>query len=201
MILLLALVAAAVVLVLIWIGLLLLGLLRHVDELDRRLTLVTAAMPGKVNRLGLPVGSVVPAFQARTIRGDEWQSSALEGQEHLILMAHPGCAPCENLVPVLATQAEERRVPRLLIASEGAPDEHPEDWRNGSLSSERVTLVLQERNSIARLMESFVTPHVFFVGSDGRILAQGVASTVEEVKAIVKTGRREGARALNGASV
>lgn len=191
---------AALTLILMWAGLILLGLVRQVDELDRRLTLVTAAMPGKINRLGLPVRAVVPSFEARTLDGVPWQSSSLAGQEHLILFAHPRCAPCEDLVPKLVREVGHGRLPRLVIVSEGAPDEHPQSWRDTSGSDGRVTILLQDRHSVAKLMESFVTPHFFFVGPDNRIVAQGIATSVEEVKVISRRGRHQRTKDLEPAS-
>jgi hypothetical protein len=60
-----AFVTVPLALALIWVGLVLVGLVRQTDELDRRLTVVVAAMPGKINRLGLPVGALVPAFKGQ----------------------------------------------------------------------------------------------------------------------------------------
>jgi hypothetical protein len=195
-----AFVTVPLALALIWVGLVLVGLVRQTDELDRRLTVVVAAMPGKINRLGLPVGALVPAFKGRTLDGHAWDSSSLADQEHLILFAHPGCAPCEELVPELISAVEAGHLPRTVIVSEGAASEHPEDWREVSDPAGRVTVLLQDGHSVAKRLESFVTPHFFLVGSDHRIVAQAVATTLEEVKVISRRGRSRSLKGLQPAS-
>jgi peroxiredoxin len=182
-----------------WLSLVVLGLIRLVDDFDRRLTVVSMAMPGRIGRTGLKVGSVAPSFEAPSLVGGRVSSADWLGKEHLVLFAHPGCPPCETLVGTFGETINRWKFPPMIIVSEGEPGSHSEAWRQVCSSSGDVVVALQNRSSIARQFETFITPHLFVLAPDGTVRAQGVASTPEEMKAMLKTprgGRGGSARAV-----
>jgi hypothetical protein len=183
-------VAGILLLALIWLGLALRGVVNHLEDLERRLEVVISAMPGKVKRTGLRVGSPVPEFDAETLRGERISSATLSGVEHLILFAHPGCAPCEQVVPLVLEEADRGRLPPTVVVSAGSAEDHPPAWTEPAERSDRARLVVQERSAIARRFETFITPHLFVVGADERVLAQGIAGRLEEVRALIKKSQR-----------
>jgi hypothetical protein len=81
-------------------------------------------------------------------------------------------------------------LPATVIVSEGSPADHPEVWKRAAEGGS-IVVALQERSAIAKRFETFITPHLFVVGPDGRVLAQGIASNVEEVKAVTRRAKRE----------
>jgi AhpC/TSA family len=176
-----------------FLGLLVLALIRQVDDLDQRLSLVSMAIPGKVGRTGLRVGSPEPSFQGQTLGGGSFASSEWSDREHLVLFAHPGCPPCETLFPELVRELRAGAVPPTVVISEGLPEDHPDEWKEAVGESDLVVL-LQRNSSISRRYETFVTPHLFVVDPEGRVTAQGIASTVEEAKAIIRKAHRRGTK-------
>ncbi len=171
-----------------WLGLVLVGTVRQVEDLELRLAVLGMAMPGRVGRTGLPVGATAPGFEAPTLDGATFSSGTWRGREHLVLFAHPGCAPCETVVPEVLRSAGRGILPPSIVVSEGPA--HPSTWDGVSGAEGRAVVVLQERSAIARRFETFITPHLFVVGPSGRVLAQGVAGTLEEARALVRRARR-----------
>ena len=184
---------AAVAVALIFLLLVVLALVRQVDELDRRLTLVTMAIPGKVGRTGLRPGSSEPSFEGPTLPGGSFVSSDWSGREHLVLFAHPGCPPCETLFPELVPELRTGTLPPTVVISQGLATDHPAAWQE-AVGGDDLVVVLQEGTSIARRFETFVTPHLFVIDTQGRVAAQGIASTLGEANVIVKKARRRSTR-------
>jgi len=181
-----------------FLGLLVLALIRQVDDLDGRMTLVSMAIPGRVGRTGLRVGSPEPFFQGHTLGGGSFASSEWSGREHLVLFAHPGCPPCETLFPEVVRELRTGALPPTVVISEGPPEDHPDEWKEAAEGNDPVVL-LQRNSSIARRYETFVTPHIFVIDPVGRVAAQGIASTAEEARAILrKAHRRSTKRELVG---
>ncbi len=181
-----------------FLGLLVLALIRQVDDLDGRMTLVSMAIPGRVGRTGLRVGSPEPSFHGQTLGGGSFASSEWSGREHLVLFAHPGCPPCETLFPELVRELRTGALPPTVVISEGSPEGHPDEWKEAAEGKAAIVL-LQSKSSISRRFETFITPHLFVIDSEGHITAQGIASTAEEANAIMrKAHRRSTKRELVG---
>lgn len=168
------------------LGLVLVGVVRELDRLRRRLDLVEKAFPGKINRRGLPVGAKAPEFTSADLAGRTVSTTSYVGDQYLVLFAHPGCAPCDDLVPPLAAHVVKNQRPRTIVVSQGATADHRGAWRPGNDSSDVFRVVLQQHSAIAKQFETFITPHLFVVNPDGRIGAQGVANSVEEVRVLLK---------------
>jgi hypothetical protein len=183
-------VAGILLLALIWLGLALHGVVNHLEDLERRLDVVVSGMPGTVKRTGLRVGSPVPEFDAETLQGQRISSATLSGVKRLILFAHPGCAPCEQVVPLVLEEADQGRLPPTVVVSAGSAEDHPAAWTEPAERSGRARLIVQERNAIAKRFETFITPHLFVIGADDRVLAQGIAGQLQEVRALIKKSQR-----------
>ncbi len=171
------------------LGLLVLALVRQVDDLDGRLTLVSMAIPGRIGRTGARVGSPEPSFQGHTLGGGSFASSEWSGREHVVLFAHPGCPPCETLFPELVRELRTGPIPPTVVISEGRPEDHPLEWKEAAERNAPIVL-LQSKSSISRRFETFITPHLFVIDPEGRVAAQGIASTAEEAGAIIKKAHR-----------
>lgn len=170
-------VGTASLLTLGWLALVVIGVVREVDRLRRRLDLLEKALPGRVNRTGLPVGTVVPDFEGQALDGETVSSEDYRGEQHLVLFAHPGCTPCEQLVPILISRFVQGDVPPAIVVTQGDVTVHPNSWRqNGSSGGLRV--LMQDRHSIAKKFGTFITPHLFVINPDGRVGAQGIVNSV-----------------------
>ena len=131
---------------------------------------------------GLPVGTAVPRIEATALDGSPYGGDRWSGALRLVAFAHPGCPPCEDLVPGLIGGCEEGTLPPAIVVSRGDPSEQPAGWRRAGA---RADVVTEHADDVARRFDSFITPHVFVVTPQDRIGARGVATTVEDVRALV----------------
>ena len=184
----------------ICLGFVVIGLIRQVDDLDRRVAQLGMAMPGKAGRLGLKVGSLAPEIRGRTLGRAPFVQRDWTGIEHLVVFAHPGCPPCEDLVPGLVDGVSRGAIPPTIIVSEGSIEDHPVEWRRAADSDPRLTVIVQDRSSMARRFQTFVTPHLFVLAGDGRVAAQGIASTLDEVNALFRKAHRRAGRTVMSSS-
>ena len=131
---------------------------------------------------GLPVGTPAPPIEATALDGSRYTGEHRRGAVRLVAFAHPGCPPCEELVPELIGGCEDGTLPPAIVVSRGPADEQPARWRP---ATGRTDLVTEQGDDVARRFDSFVTPHVFVVTAQDRIGARGVATTVEDVRQLV----------------
>lgn len=130
----------------------------------------------------IPVGSPAPAFAATAADGAPYASADLEGTLRLVAFARPGCPPCEELVPALLRDAERGALPPAVVISRGAPADQPEAWR---AASRRARLVMEDQDRVSRAFRSAVAPLVFVVTPSDRVGARGIATNVDDVRALV----------------
>ena len=131
---------------------------------------------------GLPVGSPVPDIEATALDGSPYGGDRWRGALRLVAFAHPGCPPCEDLIPQMIRGCEEGSLPPAIVISRGLASEHPAAWRS---PGGRADLVMERSDDVARRFDSFVTPQVFVVTPEDRIGARGIATTVAEVRELV----------------
>lgn len=131
---------------------------------------------------GLPVGAPAPPIEAVALDGSRYTGERWRGALRLVAFAHPGCPPCENLVPELIDGCEDGTLPPAIVVSRGPAEEQPARWRT---ETGRTDLVTEHGDDVARRFDSFVTPHVFVLTARDRIGARGVATTVEDVRQLV----------------
>ena len=149
--------------------------LRH--EVDR-------GREGSIDPLGggLPVGTPAPPFEATALDGSPYTGDRRSGELRLVAFAHPGCPPCEDLVPELIGGCANGTLPPAIVVSRGPAAEQPAGWRR---ATDTIDLVTERGDDVARMFDSFVTPHVFVVTAGDRIGARGVATTIEDVRQLV----------------
>jgi len=131
---------------------------------------------------GLPVGTPAPRIEATALDGSPFAGDRRSGELRLVAFAHPGCPPCEELVPELIGGCADGTLPPAIVVSRGPAAEQPAGWRR---ATDTIDLVTERGDDVARRFESFVTPHVFVVTAEDRIGARGVATTVEDVRELV----------------
>jgi thiol-disulfide isomerase/thioredoxin len=130
----------------------------------------------------LPVGSPAPPFAATAADGGAWSSSDQDGTLRLVAFARPGCPPCEELVPALLRDAERGALPPAVVVSRGAPADQPDAWRAGGW---RARLVMEDEDRVSRAYRSAVAPLVFVLTPEDRVGARGIATTVDDVRALI----------------
>lgn len=135
---------------------------------------------------GLPVGAPAPRIEATALDGSAYTSDRRNGELRLVAFAHPGCPPCEDLVPALIGGCGDGTLPPAIVVSRGPAAEQPERWRRAVSG---IDVVTEQGDDVARRFDSFVTPHVFVVTPQDRIGARGVATTLEDVRELVARAR------------
>ena len=175
---LLALLAAAV------LACVLAATLRALDRLRADIASLRSGSHEGVDVVGdaLPVGDPAPAFDATDARGAPWSSATLDGTLRLVAFARPGCPPCEGLVPALLHDVERGSLPPAVVVSRGTPGDQPAAWRAGRA---RARLVMEHGDRVSRAYRSAVAPLVFVLTPADRVGARGIATTVDDVRALV----------------
>lgn len=130
---------------------------------------------GRTVAAGLAPGGPAPAFHASAADGRPFSSADMAGRSYVLLFAHPGCGPCERIVPEAMSMAESEDIPPLVVVSRGGPDAQPPAWQG--VGHGHATLVLENGDSVSSLFDTAITPHAFVVDESGRIAAQGIASS------------------------
>lgn len=179
-------------LLLLAIGALLLLLYRHFGVMS------LGTLEG-VQRDGLPVGAAAPPLGGVTSGGEEAGWEPRRGGLDLLLFVSPDCGPCETLLPIVNRLASDPAAQRLGVTA----------------------IVPGPRETVARLDEKYgptyrsfaedgsgafsrfrvrVTPFAFVVGADGRVLAKGLCSDSERLRALLDAAGVEDAAAAVGAA-
>jgi hypothetical protein len=159
---------------LVFLGLVVAGQLRAMDDLRGRIERSSTAVTDAV-ALGLPIGAPAPAFEGRRRDGSRFDSESLAGRRHLVVLADPGCRACETLVPELLRASPAPAV----IVVEGA--DIPAGW--GADARGGVEVV--RSTGVADVFGADVRPALFVVDEGGGVVGRGVASTGAEAATIV----------------
>jgi len=173
------------------------GLLTTIRDLRSESDSLTAARPVA---LGLHEGAPVPAFQGRTPAGAAFSDRDVAGHRFLLLFAHPGCAPCDELVPELLDWAMDTTTLSLLIVTRRAEGEARPEWL-GRLSSARAmagtTVVFEEQDRISRQFGVMLRPYAFVIGESSQVMAHGPVATMLEVMALLDRGESVEVRTID----
>jgi len=103
------------------------------------------------------------------------------GRPVLMVFTHPGCGPCQSLMPDLESwQKELRESLTVAVISEGSPA----DNEKYAARLDPKLVLLQQRREVAQLYEVYGTPAALVVMADGRI-ATYQAQGPEEVRSLV----------------
>jgi hypothetical protein len=159
---------------LVFLGLVVAGQLRAMDDLRRRVE-TSRAIATDAGVLGLQIGATAPAFDGRRHDGSRFASESLAGRRHLVVLADADCAACETLVPELLGAPPAPAV----IVVDGA--DIPPGWRAEARSGVEVV----RSTGAADLFGAGVRPALFVVDEGGGVVGRGVASTGAEAATIV----------------
>lgn len=152
---------------------LLIGMTRLLEDIQRRIP----AAPE------LGVGALAPAFRGAAIGGGTFDSRELNGAAHLIVFSHPGCLPCDELVPRIVDEATLGGLPPTVVVSRGIAGEQPETLRAAALRG-RLHVVLERDDEISELFGVTGRPYAFGVDSSGRVTGRGVVNSAAELSAL-----------------
>jgi AhpC/TSA family len=166
----------------------LLGVVRALDDLQGRLAGSDPYLP----REGLAIGSIAPVLRGPTVSGEVFSSDEASGEPMLLVFVHPGCAPCEELVPQIFMVFAAFRLPgTTVLITRGGPQDQPEGWRKSLRANGARLEVVLEREEISEEFKVESRPFAYLVGPDRKIVAARVINNADEVLALV--GRDGGA--------
>jgi peroxiredoxin len=217
------LVANIVVLVaVIGLAFLVLGALRALGVLTWRLDQMEAMRPSRIGREGLKVGRKAPDFTLPVVNssphapreeahrsphapregahlaerdGYTVSLSDFAGRKVLLVLTQSGCGPCMEIVPEL-NRLHDRGEYQVLVVNNGEP-EATSQWV--AETKARFAVLAQEKFSLSKRYEVFVTPFAFLIDEQGVITSKGIAGSREYLGYVLSgAGRKNEHVAANG---
>lgn len=168
---------------------LVLGALRALGVLTWRLDQMEAMRPSRIGREGLKVGRKAPDFKLPSASGGERSLHDFTGRKVLLVLTQSGCGPCMEIVPEL-NRLHERGEYQVLVVNNGEP-EATRQWV--AETKARFPVLAQEKFSLSKRYEVFVTPFAFLIDEQGVITSKGIAGSKEYLGYVLSgAGNRPG---------
>lgn len=168
--------------ILLWLGLLVLGLVclvlaRQIGVLHQRLAPVGALALAQRLKLGDPA----PQLALIGLDGSVIDIGGARGRSQLLLFLSPDCAVCEALLPALrSAQGAERRWLDIVLASDGAPEQHRAFVRDQDLG--KFPYVLSEQ--LGRSYGVAKLPYAVLIDEAGKLSSAGLINTREHLESL-----------------
>jgi methylamine dehydrogenase accessory protein MauD len=162
-----------------------LALVRQVGVLHERIAPAGALMASEGPR---------PGESAPVLRVVDWGGRSLElgapdpeGRSTLLFFLSPTCPVCKTLLPVLeSARSAERRWLRVVIASDGAREEH--EAFVGEHGLDRFSYVLSTPLGMAYRVGRL--PYAVLVDGEGIVRASGLVNTREHLESLFEAQER-----------
>jgi methylamine dehydrogenase accessory protein MauD len=165
-------------LALVALGVVVLALTRQIGLLHERL----APFGALATQRGPEVGEAAPELQLTDLSGRSVAiGGAAAGQRTLLFFLSPTCPVCDTLLPtLLRVAAAESPGLRLVLASDGDPEEHRAFRRDKGLENARYVLSteLGLRFAVAKL------PTAVLIDEEGIVRAKGIVNTREHLESL-----------------
>ncbi len=172
------------VLVLVLAGVVL-ALVRQIGVLHERVAPAGALMAGS----GPRPGEAAPALDVETWSGEKLRLGGRsdDGLATLLFFLSPSCPVCKQLLPVLASVAKaERAWLRVVLASDGAREEHQDFVREHGLDGSRY--VLSTPLGLAYRVPQL--PYAALIDEGGVLRAAGLVNTREHLESLFEARER-----------
>ena len=168
---------------------LVLGALRALGVVNWRLDQMEAMRPSRIGREGLKVGRKAPDFTLPSAGGGEGSLAGFAGRKVLLVLTQSGCGPCQEIVPEL-NRLHERGEYQVLVVNNGDP-EATRQWV--AETKARFPVLAQEKFSLSKRYEVYVTPFAFVIDEQGIITAKGIAGSKQYLGYVLSgAGNRPG---------
>lgn len=179
--------------VVLWV--LVLALLVVVFALARQIGILyerVAPMGALVIDSGPKVGEAAPHFALPTLDGRTVTVGATGERSQLLFFLSPTCPVCKKLLPILKSIAgAEGAWLRIVLASDGEPQEHRDFYRRAGLAD--FPYVLSAELGMAFRVGKL--PYAVLIDEGGRVRAKGLVNSREQLESLFT------AKDLNVASV
>jgi methylamine dehydrogenase accessory protein MauD len=129
----------------------------------------------------LKVGDPAPLLTLRALDGSTIDIGGVRGRRQLLLFLSPDCAVCEALLPaVRSAQGAERGWLDIVLASDGAPEQHRAFVRDKDLS--KFPYVLSEQ--LGRSYGVAKLPYAVLIDQAGKLASAGLINTREHLESL-----------------
>jgi len=142
--------------------------------------------PGNYSLPGLAIGTPAPDFALHDVHGRIMTLDGLLAGDKRVLLAFtdPACAPCNALLPDLATwERDLSSTISLSVISSGSLDQNVSKAEEHGLRS----VLLDEAQEVSNAYLAALTPSAVMIDSDGRV-ASALAVGTDEIRALVASG-------------
>jgi cytochrome c biogenesis protein CcmG/thiol:disulfide interchange protein DsbE len=138
---------------------------------------------------GLPVGEVAPVLRGRTLDGGQFDASSLAGSEYVVVIANSACRSCDQFLGEIEAAPADHSLPPTIVITDPKRDGDPSavPHANG-----RLTVIPDVGRALSAPFGTHRTPHVFVVGADGRVAAQGVTGSLDGFRDLVAAAAQVG---------
>lgn len=166
------------------LALVVLALARQIGVLHERVGPAGAL----TTRAGPAPGTLAPAITVETLDGRELRigGASPNGRRTLLFFLAPSCPVCKTVLPsVLRVAASEVPPVDVVLASDGAPDEHTRYVKEAGL--EDVPYVLSTELGFAYGIGKL--PHAVLIDAAGVVRSKGLVNSREHVESLFEAER------------
>ena len=160
-------------LLVLFLGFLVLGVLRALGVLSWRVEQIEVTSPRRIGRDGLLVGRKAPDFTLPAASGGDVSLHDFAGRKVLLVFTQSGCGPCHAIMPEL-NRVQRQGEHRVVVVNNGTAAEARE--LAAEVKAEFPVLV-QEHFSLSRRYEVFATPFAFVIDGRGGIASKGLVGS------------------------
>ena len=179
--------------VVLFLAFLLMGVLRALGVVNWRLDQMESMRPSRIGRDGLKIGRKALEFTLPSASGGEQSLHDFVGRKLLLVLTQSGCGPCRAIIPEL-NRLYERGEYVVLVVNNGEP-EATRQW--ASATKARFPVLVQEKFSLSKRYEVFVTPFAFLIDEQGLIASKGIVGSRQYLQYVL-TGAGQRARDHDG---
>lgn len=178
----------------LWVVVVLLSLVvwalaRQIGVLHERLAPVGALVTDR----GLQVGETAPVLTVEDLQGGTVVigDKRSDGRDLLLLFVAPGCPICKKLLPVVKAFVRQERGTEVVLAGDGAREQHERYIKEHGLESLRFVISAQ----IGLIFRVGKLPYAVLLDQDGVVRARGLVNSREHLESLFE------ARATGYASI
>jgi methylamine dehydrogenase accessory protein MauD len=164
--------------VVLFLGFLVMGLLRALGILRWQLEQLETTTPRRLGRDGLKPGTKAPDFTLPGLAEKEVSLADFAGRELLLVFTQTGCEPCHQIVPAL-NRIQQAGDLQVLAVTHGDL-QAVGDWarETGAL----FPVAAQHDWNISRRYEVFATPFAFLIDERGIVQAKGIVTQEQHLR-------------------
>lgn len=160
---------------------LVLGTLRALGLVNWRVEQLETVTPSRIGRDGLKIGKKAPDFTLPSAAHGEASLHDFAGRKLLLVFTQSGCGPCRAIIPEL-NRVQDKGEHQVLVVNNGAPDE-TRKWA-GDVHV-RFPVLAQEKFSLSKRYEIFVTPFAFLIDEQGLVVSKGIVGSRQHLNYVL----------------